>query len=74
MLFCSWPANVAVRLRIALSCATRPASCRSIAAIIFCIMAWLLISADTAAAVIRDDEPGADTLIFGFPTRLSRIR
>ena len=68
MLFWSWPANVAPRLRRALSCATRPASWRIIAAIIFCMMAWLLISADTADAVIRDDDPGADMLMLEFPT------
>ena len=36
--------GVAVRLRIALSCATRAASCRNMAAIIFCVIAWLWIS------------------------------
>ena len=41
------------------------------AASIFCVTAWLLIWPATAAAVINEDEPGADTLMLGFATRLS---
>src|SRR5260370_24646059 len=67
MLFCSWPANVAVRLRIALSCATRPASCRSIAAIIFCIMACLLISPDPPPPSTPHHHPPPPPSLLAFP-------
>ncbi len=52
---------------MALSCATRAASCRNMAASIFCVTAWLWISPATAAAVISDDDPGAEILMSGVP-------
>src|SRR5271157_4553544 len=57
--FPNWPVLVAVRLRSAFWCAMLAASCRSSAASIFCVIAWLWMLATTALAVRKGADPGA---------------